>query len=215
MTETKRIENEQASRLPLPGRARTTLERLGPMPPLDQMLKIREDPEAYSYLCLLFMPTIVGVNRWKRAAQFQEGIRGVWTTKDDGGQPVITESSEAFALLVLENYYERWKAEWENDNGNRQGGGQMQLPKPKFMDNGPDSGKFSGWEKATKQYNRYHRRVRAERTEEEYQDQREQFLLTFELKYDEMAGPMKKKDKQFADANVRQNDQEIPLMDEY
>ena len=71
-------------------------------PELEDMLQGRSNAEAYTYFCHFFLPHVVGKNRWRN------GIR-----KGAAINTLATVSDEAFALLLLENSWDRWL--WEVD----------------------------------------------------------------------------------------------------
>ena len=72
--------------------------------PLAHYLDLRRRPKLYGQFCGTFLRCVVGDSVW----------RGNHLHKPLGD--FVTPSDEAFALLLIENSYERWIDMWENDN---------------------------------------------------------------------------------------------------
>jgi hypothetical protein len=79
---------------------------------MEDFLKGRTDVEAYTVFFEHFVPCAVGKTEWERCI----GEAGTITESKDSF--LSTVSDEAFALLLLENSYERWFDLYTSNDGN-------------------------------------------------------------------------------------------------
>jgi len=106
------------------------------MPTLKEMLQGRENMHAYAYFAFFFLPIVVGRNICKQ--RFQERI---------SFNNLATTSDEAFGLLLLDNYWEKWKfIEGKSKQAIKDAKDQGDMPKAKFIaGNQDDSRTRNGW----------------------------------------------------------------------
>jgi hypothetical protein len=136
---------------------------IGPMPNLDRIQSMRTKPESYAYFCVHFIPAIVGERNWTKLCRATMGVKETF-------KRLVTVSDEAFALLLLENYWDRWVAEWEEKKKADEDGRDVSfkgLPKTRYSENNPDIKKFGGWRRGAKRYNELYQDVELERSNRE------------------------------------------------
>jgi hypothetical protein len=128
---------------------------------LENVKCFREDHQgSYTLFCDHALSHVVGRDVWKRRS----------ATHDVSD--IATASDEAFALFLIDNSWEVWKAEIEASDA-------AQVPHPKYSVRGPGTKKFQGWtDEGIKKFNEYYDEVEADRAkdagnfEKEYKERR-------------------------------------------
>ena len=80
------------------------------MPTLEEYLEGRTLPSAYRIVYEMFIPSIASSETFKM--QMGQRMRNEKDTRE-----LYTKSDEAFTLLLLENYYDRWMDIYQNHGG--------------------------------------------------------------------------------------------------
>jgi hypothetical protein len=136
---------------------------MGPMPNLESISSMRKEPEQYAYYCVHFIPSLVGDRNWTKLCRTRMGVKETF-------DKMVTVSDEAFGLLILENYWDRWVAEWEEKRQAAEDGRDASfknLPRTKYSENNPDVKKFGGWRRGGRRYNDLYNLVKLSRSSEE------------------------------------------------
>lgn len=118
----------------------TELRKQDRLPKLEELLQLRQDESTMMVFADVFLPSVVGKNKWNRLVT-RVPLKSM-----------VTVTDEAFALLVLENIWDEWSAipvnEWMNSKicgTRRQGmvgkGGRA----GKYTKNWRKASKFHGW----------------------------------------------------------------------
>jgi hypothetical protein len=106
------------------------------MPDLEDILTFADDVNgAYTWFCDHILPQITGRIHWK-----------LHTPKKFISK-VATPSDEAFAILLMENSYDLWKATFntKKHEPKHTGEGGANIPEAKYSKNGGGTAKFKGW----------------------------------------------------------------------
>jgi hypothetical protein len=147
---------------------------------LQDMKELRKDVnESYSFLLKVMVPCVIGRTMWKKSAHLKK----------------VSELSgwidEAFALIVLENYWEKWWAIAKMDVN------ALRTIRAKWTEEGKgtNASKHSGWTKVGLDvFSGYCNLVHEERTKNEKRSTFEDWLLIEYLKeYEETAGGKNRK----------------------
>jgi hypothetical protein len=85
-------------------------------PVLDDFMKMRADPNAYSLFCDVFLPNVVGKKKWSKEQE---------KTEVDG---IANDSDFAFGLVQLENGWDCWTKEVKRRKDGRRGGDGREEP---------------------------------------------------------------------------------------
>ena len=87
---------------------------------IDELCKLRRaeterEKEAFYWFMSEFMECICGVRLWKHARRSML----ISDAKDVAGCKIVTKSDEAFGLLLIDNYMEKWKRKLVEEEGER------------------------------------------------------------------------------------------------
>jgi hypothetical protein len=123
---------------------------------VQQLLKLHEGGEAYHLFLSKLVRRVVGKSRWSNNS-----------TKKLVSQ-YVTKSDEAYALLNVENQYDRWTIFWENDS--REEEDKVELPGAMYTNCGQSGGgkgtnkKNDGWSTAgMNRFNELHKKITEDR----------------------------------------------------
>jgi hypothetical protein len=99
-----------------------------------------EENEAFLWLIGDFIASVVGTKVWGRKKYYHRVSEAVI---DKGGQDlVVTVSDEAFAILIYENYIDKWIAEFHME---QQGEKAIGMIKGKYTSSVNDECLYGGW----------------------------------------------------------------------
>jgi hypothetical protein len=123
-------------------------------PSLNDFLEMSQKESSYLLLCTQFIRPIVGTTKWKH--NFLRKRMSLY----------VTISDEAFALLTLENNYDRWVDMWHNQNLKTSNVEAKWTNAGQSLCNG-QSKRFNGWKQdGYTRYNELYDLVEADREEE-------------------------------------------------
>lgn len=146
---------------------------------LEELCKLRRaktnrEMQAFKWFFGDYIESISGAHTW-RSKQTKELIS---KAKNVDGSVIVSKSDEAFGLLLLENYFEKWKQLAEKEAALKAGiaweepelavGRKKRKVPGRYTKKGPGHCKFGGWsQEGIERYNQLRRLVKEDRESED------------------------------------------------